>query len=155
MPLKKSFALILVLLLYLSCETEDVDCSTAVCAGPPVIGFEILLDGENVFLNETFTIEDVRLIGATTNDFEVFLSSFDSEEENSTLFLGLRSFRANDFEFAIGFGNDFTVDLLIETELSSSGGCCGGTPFLTAIQIDGEDQELADNFAFSFTVNLN
>lgn len=155
MSFKKPFLLFLIALCSFSCNEDDIDCSTVDCAGPPFVGIEILLDGQNVFLNETYALEDVTLSGISNNDIDTFLSSFDSVDENSILFLNIRSFRAEDLQFTINLGNDFMISMVIATELSPSGGCCGGIPFLTNVQINGVQQDLSNPNGASFTINLN
>ncbi|MEM9364207.1 MAG: hypothetical protein AAGA43_16315 [Bacteroidota bacterium] len=155
MSLKKGLYLILLVLLTFSCDETEVECSTVVCAGPQSIALELLLNGENVFLNDTYTIEDVRLLGSNSSDFVLLLSSFDLMEDDSILFLGLSSFRAKNFIFSLDLGSDFLIDFDVQTELNSSGGCCGGIPFYTSIKINGVEQELPDTFDLTFTINLN
>ncbi|MEM9077573.1 MAG: hypothetical protein AAGC43_11055 [Bacteroidota bacterium] len=155
MFLKKLLYVILLILFTFSCDETEIDCSTVSCAGPQFIALELLLDGENVFLNETYTIEDIRLLGSNSSDFTLFLSSFDTMEDDSILFLELSSFRASNFMFSLDLGTEFLIDFDAQTELTSSEGCCGGIPFYTSVKINGVEQELPDTFDLNFTINLN
>ena len=158
MSLKKPFSLFILVLFCLSCEDSRIDCSAVSCAGPAGLSFDVLLNGENVFSSETFTIDGVRLTGANSTDFALSLFSIDSATSDPILFMDFHSFtfRARDYELFLDFGNDFSVKLDLQTELSSTDGCCGGIPFFTGIQINDVEQNLPERFDDpSFTLNLN
>ncbi|PRX56071.1 hypothetical protein [Flagellimonas meridianipacifica] len=146
------FILIALLFFSQSCIDDDVDCAAVLCAGPPSIGLEILLDGENVFLNNTYIIDDVSLTGVTNNQIISSLF-FDTVNENIVLVLTLTSVDSDFIQFDINLGGDFTIGLNLETfSPSPTGECCSGIPILEAVQINGEERDLATS---PFIVNLN
>ena len=145
------FLLIAILFTSQSCFDDQVDCATVLCAGPPSIALDILLDGENVFLNNTYSIDDVSLTGVSNS--EIAYSLFvDAATENALLVLNVMSFDPESLQFTIDLGEDFSVNMVVETSLTPGGGCCSGIPILESLEIDGVDQDLA---TFTFTVNLN
>ncbi|WP_422860957.1 hypothetical protein ACOKFD_09285 [Flagellimonas sp. S174] len=148
---KVSFLFLILLLFSQSCLEDEVDCAAVLCAGPPSIGLEILLDGENIFLNHTYTLDDVSLTGVTTSEVRTTLF-FEPATQKTVLVLSLVSVNLDSFEFAVNLSDDFSINIDMDTSLTPAGGCCGGIPILETLQIDGVEQDLA---TFTYTINLN
>ncbi len=137
------------MILCATCCPED-DCAAVLCEGPPTLAFEIFENGENVFLNGTYTVEDINIIGANAENLEVNLSN--ASEPNSTLLLFSNSWSPGTFDFEVQFATDTSVTLLVEIINSPPEGCCGGIARLASLTINGSIQERENGF---FTVNLD
>ncbi len=122
----------------IACNDTEVDCSAVLCAGTPALAFQVLADNENVFLNNTYTIEDVSITGE--NSTEVTLSLGNSTEPESILILQNPSWVAGNYEYNLVFGNNDPITLLIDI-VNSESDCCGNIPRLRQLTIDGDIQD--------------
>lgn len=123
-----------------TCCPED-DCAAVSCLGPPVLAFNIEQDNANVFITEIYTLEDISVTGDNANDFMIGLSTFNSENTDAILVLENYNWSTGTFQNNLVLENNIIIPLVIEIELSESGGCCGGIPRLKSLEINGILQE--------------
>ncbi|MGW9684027.1 hypothetical protein [Flagellimonas sp. 2504JD1-5] len=121
----------------LSCNETDVDCSTVLCAGPPSLVFEVLANGENVFGEGIYTTQDISLSGTYPSQTEWTTNEVNLGAENIHV-LAISSFDWQEiiYEFTLNIGNEYTTDITVAIENSSSDGCCGGIPRIKSLKID-------------------
>ncbi|MEM8928770.1 MAG: hypothetical protein AAGC45_11245 [Bacteroidota bacterium] len=127
----------LILGLFQSCDEDTLDCSLVDCAGFPSIAFEIVLENENVFEEEVFTIEDLSLSGnfpqpSKLSIFEAILG----DGETPILLLSSMDWKETIYDFNLNIGGEYTSNLVVEIENSPGGGCCGGIPFIKSLELD-------------------
>lgn len=135
----KNLPFLLFALCILGSCTDDgsVDCSTVSCEGPPTLAFEVILDGENVFEEGLFTVEDITV--GNTAPMAITLTINETNFGSRTtqiLFLETTAWEATTYNFDLNIGDDFTSNIDIEIALSS-GGCCSGIPLIANYEIDG------------------
>lgn len=123
-----------------TCCPED-DCAAVLCEGPPALAFDIKLDNANIFLNETYTLEDITITGNNAEDFTIELSTFNTEEPESILVLQNFDWTVGTFENSLVIEDSIVIPLVIEIALSEPGGCCGGIARLKSLKINGIAQE--------------
>ncbi|GMN11189.1 hypothetical protein MTsPCn9_21060 [Croceitalea sp. MTPC9] len=150
MKIKRFYPILFLLLLCFQCDEGIEDCATVLCAGPPVIVMEILANGENVFENETYSIEDVTIEGTNAND--ITLSLFEDENSNTLLILENFNWEIGSNEYDLNFSSDTSIALQIEIFQSGPGGCCGNIPILDGFRVNDVPQEGANG---SYTINLD
>lgn len=117
-----------------TCCPED-DCEAVLCEGPPDLSFEVLAENENVFINGTYSLEDISITGDGSD--EVMISLANSAVPNSVLVLINPNWTPESYQYELNFSDDAVVTLNVEIINSPSGGCCGGIPRLEALQING------------------
>ncbi|MEO9512642.1 MAG: hypothetical protein ABJN84_06605 [Flavobacteriaceae bacterium] len=152
MTLKRLLFLCFSLCLLLSClnSTED-ECSTVICeGGPSILGFEILQDGENVFDIGTYSIDDVTI--DDTNS-QVVLESLSSINDLPALLIQDLDWTVGTFEYTVSLGDSDSFSIRSTFQLSDESECCGGIPFLSAIEINDVAVSLPITSGV-FTVNL-
>lgn len=152
--MKKGIFLYLLLVLILSCDENRINCSTVLCAGPPVFQFEIIGNNENVLENGTYPIEDISITGTDEGSLllEIRILQFGSGEVTS-LIVDNPSWSPQLYELTLLLGTDFSIPLEINMDLSEAESCCGGIPEVRSIAIDGELQSLNDGTFFTITLD--
>ncbi|WP_445381310.1 hypothetical protein [Robiginitalea sp. IMCC43444] len=152
--MKKQLILIFTLLIILSCDENRIDCSTVLCAGPPVFFFELNSNGENVLENDTYTLDNISVTGTDEASLVLEIRPIQTVSgEVASLVLNNPSWEPRAYELVLNLGADFSVPLSIDMGLTEVESCCGGIPVVNAISIDGELQSL--NGGTFFTVVLN
>ncbi|MBT8237426.1 MAG: hypothetical protein KJN65_02170 [Croceitalea sp.] len=131
------------ILLCATCCPED-DCAAVLCEGPPILGFEVIKDNENVFLNDTYTLADVTIDGENIEG--ITLSLANSDEPSSILVLENNGWGPGTFEYILNFSTDASIPLKVNIKNSPSGGCCGGIARLEQLTINGQVQEKTFGF---------
>lgn len=151
MILKRLLFLCLPLSLLLSClnSTED-ECSTVLCdGGQRVLGFEIIQDGENVFDIGTYNEGDVVIDDSNTQIAIEFISNI---EDRPALLIQDPDWSSGTYDYVVELGDDsFTISPTFE--LSDESECCGRVLFLTSIEVNDVEINLAEVTGV-FTVNL-
>ncbi|GMN07096.1 hypothetical protein MTsPCn5_24850 [Croceitalea sp. MTPC5] len=149
MILKHGIASLLVLCA--TCCPED-DCATVLCEGPPTLAFDLELDNANVFQNEIYALEDIRISGDNADDFTLELATFDAEKPESILVLQNFDWSIGTSENSLIIADTIVIPLTIEIVLSESDGCCGGIARLKSLVIHGATQEDLNGF---YTISLD
>ncbi len=139
--MQKKVCILLFLSLFLSCDENDIDCSTVLCAGPPNLVFELLLNGENVFDENLFTAEDISISGTFPDSFELGVNETNFKNSRTQLlFIESIAWQVNTYDFNLNIGSEYSHNLRVEIQLSTDS-CCGGIPRITSYQVDGISQE--------------
>ena len=139
MNLKKTIPYIVIIALLFSCSDDEVDCSAVDCIGFPSLAFEILENGENVFEQDLFSIEDVSLSGTVPDPSELVIQEgFFGPESTQLLIMTSFAWEETTYDFTINIGNSYTANLIVVIEDSPSGGCCGGIPLIQSLELNGE-----------------
>lgn len=151
--MKKSLLTLLFVSLSFSCQDdESVDCSTVLCVGPPSLLFEVLLNGENVFEEGIYTVDDVSLTGNTPAGMELRVGETNFGNRTvQLLYLENIDWEVTSYDFILQIATHDSTELMVEIQLSS-GQCCGGIPQIINYQIDGTIQVNPNSVA---TLNLN
>ena len=152
MILKRLLLLCLPLCLFISClDTTTDNCSNVLCAGLPVLGFEVLQDGENVFDFGSYSGDDVVIDDDNAQTAVEFLSSIN---DRPALLIQDSDWTAGNYNYVVALGDDDSFTIRTTFELSDESDCCGGVPFLTAIEINDVEINLGEVSGGVFTVNL-
>lgn len=152
MILKRLLSLCLPLCLFISClDTTTDSCSNVLCAGLPVLGFEVLQNGENVFDFGSYSGDDVVIDDTNAQTAVEFLSSIN---DRPALLIQDSDWTAGNYNYVVALGDDDSFTIRTTFELSDDSECCGGIPFLTAIEINDVEMNLAEVSGGVFTVNL-
>ena len=131
----KQFLLFIPTLLFLSCINSGEDNCSDLCPRLGVLAFDVLLDGNNVFDNGTYTINDVTIDDENTQ--------FSLESISSPLLLIQdRDWSEGDYDYFIRFGDEHSFTVNATFELSPASECCGPLPILTAIRINDINLEV-------------
>ncbi|TAI48106.1 hypothetical protein [Flagellimonas allohymeniacidonis] len=138
------------------CCDEQTDCAAVLCAGPPVIGLEVLSDGQNIFESDIYDLQDVTLESTEASDFLVSLATYQNMdgEEVTVLVLDNAQWNSQAYDITLNFSLEATANLEIQIGSSPIGGCCGGIPTLENLLIDGNPTQRNEGTGF-FTLNLN
>lgn len=123
-----------------TCCPED-DCAAVLCEGPPSLAFNIELENTNVFLSETYTLEELTITGDNADDFTLTLETFNTEEPQSVLVLQNFNWTIGTSENSLVLEENIVIPLDIQISISESDGCCGGIPRLESLLINGVAQE--------------
>ncbi len=134
-----------------TCCPED-DCAAVLCEGPPTLAFDLELDNANVFQNEAYALEDIRVTGDNTDGFTLELATFNAEEPESILVLQNFDWTIGTSENSLIIADSIAIPLTIEIALSESDGCCGGIARLERLVINGATQEDLNGF---YTISLD
>ncbi|MDT0606815.1 hypothetical protein [Croceitalea rosinachiae] len=139
--MKRLIFLFVLLSILFSCNDDEnnLDCSLVDCAGFPSLNFELLVNGENAFTADLLNIDEISLTGifpdhSELTTFEVNLANGETE----ILFLNSFAWEEGTYDFNLNIGSEYTSKIVVEVEETPKGGCCGGIPFFTSLQIDGE-----------------
>ncbi|WP_420604089.1 hypothetical protein [Flagellimonas sp.] len=152
MILKKVVVVVLTFLLFSSCGgDDDSNCHLVDCAGFPALGFEIILNDENVFTKGDYTLQDVSIEGDQSDKVQPFLAPIYSVNKFNILVLEIKITDEGSHELTVNLADDFLMDINLNVALSPSGGCCGGIPYLTQAEINGE--EYGSNPFFTITLD--
>lgn len=139
-----------ILLCATCCPEDDYDCATVLCAGPPAIIIEVLANEENVFENETYSIEDISIEGTNANDFN--LSLFENQDAKILLVIENSDWPIGSNEVNLNFSDDSSIPVQMDIALSASDECCGGIPRLESLVINGIVQ---NNVSSIYTITLD
>ena len=140
-PVKKQIFPLLLLSLVLSCDEDTIDCSTVLCAGPPNLVFELLLNGENVLDANLFSEEDIAIGGTFPDSFELNVNETNFKNSRTRLlFIDRIAWEVSTYDFNLNIGSEYSHNLRVEIQLST-GSCCGGIPRISSYQVDGISQE--------------
>jgi hypothetical protein len=152
--MKTYISLLLTFGLLLSCNDDAIDCSTVLCAGPPVFFFKILNNGEDVIENGSYSIESISISGTDEDSFILEIRTWQtSSEEITGVFINNESWMPQTYEMTLSLGTDFSIPIDIEIGLTEAESCCGGIAVVDGIVIDGEPQSLNDGTLFTIAVN--
>lgn len=143
------FAVTSLIILCATCCPEDDffsedDCAAVTCAGPPALALRVLEDDENVFGNETFTLEDVVITGE--NSAEISSTIFETENGETLLFLDNFPWQLGENNYTLTIANETPITLLIDISFSEDIGCCGGIEQLDSFSSNGTTQELENGY---------
>jgi hypothetical protein len=156
LSMKKHISLLLVFGLLLSCNDDDLDCSTVSCVGPPVFLFEILNNGENVIENEAYPIEAISINGTDDDSFTLDIRTWQTGSSELTgVFMNNEAWEPQVYEISLDLGSDFSIPMVIAVGLTESGGCCGGIPKVDELRIQGEPQGVGNGGDGAFTIILD
>ena len=138
--MKKPIFLLFVLSLLFSCDEDDIDCSAVDCVGFPSLNFELLLDGQNALGENLLTLEEISLSGdhPEPTELDSFNVSTSATTETQILVLSSFAWEEKTYDFNLNIGSEYTSNIVAEVERTSSGGCCGGIPFIKSLEIDGQ-----------------
>ncbi len=137
-PVNKYILALLFLSLYLSCDEDEIDCEAVDCISFPALAFEITLDGENVFAEGIFTVEDVSVSGTYPEPSELTLGETVSANGNTPILIfSSFAWEETTYDFNLNIGNEYNASLSAEITISSSGGCCDGIPFISTLELNG------------------
>lgn len=152
--MKKQLILVFTLLLILSCDENRIDCSTVLCAGPPVFLFEMISNDENVLENGAYILETISVTGTDEASLVLEIITVQTgSREITSLQLNNVSWEPQLYELTLNLGADFSIPLAIDIGLSEAESCCGGIPRVTAVSIDGEPQSLLGGPFFTVILN--
>ncbi|KQC31119.1 hypothetical protein AAY42_15385 [Flagellimonas eckloniae] len=115
------------------------------------MGFEVLQNGENVFDFGSYSGDDVVIDDTNAQTAVEFLSSIN---DRPALLIQDSDWTAGNYNYAVALGDDDSFTIRTTFELSDDSECCGGIPFLTAIEINDVEINLAEVSGGVFTVNL-
>lgn len=154
MTLRFFFQCVILLFTVISCDIND-ECATVLCAGDPVIGIEVLSNGDNVFVDQTFTIQDIMVGGTDAADFNLQIERIQNNAGEETQLLVVRNSRwgAQTYDLTLSFGSDTTAQMQLQIDRSEPGGCCGGVAFLEEITINGNRPQRNAEIGF-YILNL-
>ncbi|WP_445384155.1 hypothetical protein ACT6NV_09045 [Robiginitalea sp. IMCC44478] len=152
--MKKQLILVFTLLLILSCDENRIDCSTVLCAGPPVFLFELISNDENVLENRTYTLETISVTGTDEASLILEIQPVQTGSgEITSLQLNNPTWEPQVYELTLKLGADFSIPLVIDMGLTEAESCCGGIPVVNAVSIDGEPQSLIGGPFFTVVLN--
>ncbi|WP_194419548.1 hypothetical protein [Muriicola marianensis] len=105
-------------------EEKGIDCSLVLCAAGDSINLELISEGQNVISNETYTLENIEVTGATTEELQIKV--FPNTQGATTGYLEISSFdwKAGNYNYTIFLGNDFEVDISVTFGVTDYP-CCG------------------------------
>ncbi|WP_431129066.1 hypothetical protein [Flagellimonas flava] len=144
--IRRRFLLTLPALLFWSCLNSDDENCSDLCPRLGVLAFDVLLDGNNVFDNGTYSINDVTVDDENTQ--------FSLESISSPIMLVQDpDWSEGSFNYFIRLSDEHSFTVNATFEFSQATECCSPIPVLTAIRINDINQEvpLTDGVA---TVNL-
>lgn len=152
MKISSLLVLFFICLHLFSCNVDgdNDECATVLCVAPAVLGFEVLQDMENVFVNGTFSQVDVSFNGTISGNLRATLGSLSSGEPESILFVSNSNWMEGSSSFEINFPDNESIAVQVEIE-NSEGTCCGGIPLLASVVVNGATQDLNGT---AFTVTL-
>ncbi|WP_372973907.1 hypothetical protein [Muriicola sp.] len=141
-------------LTFLGClEEKDIDCSLVLCAAGDSINLELISEGQNVIANGTYTLENIEVTGATTEQLQIKV--FPNTHGATIGYLEISSFdwRAGTYMYTVFLGNDFEIDLSV-TFKATDYPCCGDRLEIRELSSRNALVEYRENSGF-FTVILN
>lgn len=137
-----SLSLITILVLFMfGCEDKnndacDIDPALLDCIGFPSLGFVITRNGENIFNENTITIQDIDIQGDDAPNGRLNLQSGFDSTNSPVLFF-------SDSDWSLGGNHTYVITVEDTDSFSlntsftiSEGPCCGGIPILENIQIN-------------------
>lgn len=147
----------MILLSAFSCEGDEVcniEPALLDCIGFPSLGFVITRNGENIFNENTTTIQDIAIQGDDARNVELNLQSgFDSINGDVLFFTDLDWARGAEHTYVINVKD--TDSFSLNTSLTiSEGPCCGGIPILEEIQINNS-QGAQDSQTGFYNISLD
>ncbi|WP_350290061.1 hypothetical protein [uncultured Croceitalea sp.] len=131
-------------------EENDYDCAVVSCPSSVTVAIEVLANNENVFENETYTLEDITIEGDNSSDLQ--LSLFENEDSITLLLLENSNWQLGSNTYTLNFPDSALIVLQIDIFSSGDVGCCGDTPLLDGLQINGQSQSISANF---YTISLD
>mgnify|MGYP000029013704 CR=1 FL=1 len=143
---------------FLSCEKDketcDIDPGLIDCVGFPSVGFVVTRNGENIFNENTTTIEDIDVQGDDASNSELTLRTGFNTTDGPVLFF-------TDLDWQNGGMHGYIIDVegidefSFNTTLSiSEGPCCGGIPLMDTILINNMQMEF-DSVSGFYEISLN
>ncbi|WP_136465832.1 hypothetical protein [Flagellimonas onchidii] len=145
MTLKKLFSFLPVFL-FLSCINSEDDCSV-LCPQLGVLAFDVRLDGDNVFENGIYSLNDLTINDANT---VVSLESISSP----ILLIQDPDWGSSEHFYTISLGDNDSFTVNPSFELSERSECCAPTPLLSSIVVNSEEVALSDAIGKVIIVNL-
>lgn len=122
------------------------------CAGPPNLAFEVILNEENVFEEGIYTVDDISLTGNSPVGTELRVGETNFGNRTAQLlYLENIDWEVTTYNFGLNIGDDHSANLEVEIALST-GACCGGIPQIKNYEIDGVIQVNPNSVV---TLNLN
>ncbi len=143
-----------VCLTFLGClEEKDIDCSLVLCAAGDSINLELISEGQNVISNGTYTLENIEVIGATTEELQVKV--FSNTQGTTTGYLEISSlnWKPGSYSYTILLGIDFEIDISVTFALTTFP-CCGDRLEIRELTSRNAIVAYRENSGF-FTVILN
>lgn len=131
-------------------EENDYDCSVVSCPSSATVAIEVLASNENVFENETYTLEDITIEGNNSSDLQ--LNLFENEDSKTLLLLQNSNWQLGSNIYSLNFPDGALITLQIDIFSSGDVGCCGNTPLLDDLQINDQSQSISATF---YTVSLD
>ena len=154
MAIKRIYPALFLLLLCFQCE-EDIegieDCAAVTCLANAEVVLEVLEDGENIFENGAYSLEDVTIEGDNTDDLELTL--FVNQDSKTLLQLRNSNWQLGLNVHNLNFENDVSIGLQIDISfIGEAGGCCGKVSALDGLLINDESQNIPARF---YTISLD
>jgi hypothetical protein len=143
-----------VCLTILGCLKEkEIDCSLVLCEAGDSINLELISEGENVISNGTYTLENIEVTGAITEELQVKV--FSNTQGATTGYLEISSFDWNtgNYDYTILLGNDFEIDISVTFGVTNYP-CCGDRLEIRELTSQNVVIEYRPNSGF-FTIILN
>ena len=139
--MKRLISLVLLLLVFFSCDENNlVDCSAVFCAGPSILVFEVLQNGQNVFENELFSKDNITITGDFPSTFEFQIEESSDNDGTILLFVKKIDWQTGTYDFQL-MVDDFKSQELSTSIVLSTGDCCGGIPQISEYTINGTSLE--------------
>ncbi len=153
LDLKQLFCGILIFFLLGCIDEKEYDCSMVLCAAGDTINLELISNGENVISNGTYTLENIEVTGATTEDLRIRV--FTDTQGATTGYLEISSFdwTRGDYSYSLFLGEDYEIDISVSFSVTSYP-CCGDLLRIRELTSQNAVIEYRANSSF-FTVILN
>lgn len=144
--MKNSFLFLFILVAFTACESRS-NCDDVLCESPiPFVALNIVdaLTGENVFSNETYSLEDVELINQNNESLAVRLDAQNYLESAIGDIPG-----SNHYRLLISPG----LEIQLVTEVAAANEECCSSPNL--VSFDVLNYEFEQNDVRSYTIFID
>lgn len=149
------FILFFVLLLYCTgcSDSKEADCSSVLCVADETISLEILLDGENVLADGTYTVEDISVTGKTQEPLSIQVVTDIQGGPRALLLIDSPDWTPGEYFYTIQLGEDWTIPVaVLFTEPKSNDPCCGDR--LEILNLVSSEFPTENNLSY-YTLTLN
>jgi hypothetical protein len=145
------FSFLFLVLISLGCSQESrLNCALVLCPGNEPIRLELIINGENALADETYTLNDISVIGDLGEQTAIRILTGLQGATEALLEISDPDWDPENYSLTLQLGTDRTVNLNVEFS-ASEGPCCAG--FLILEDVSSPTIEVLDNAGF-FTMIL-
>ena len=124
---KKHILLPIITLFALACSSDsnETDCSLVPCEANELIRLEFLIDGTNPLSDETYSIDEVSVIGKTMEPIEVAIRTNTGGATGALLEIISPDWDSETYFYTVELGADWSIPIEVRfTKSKSNDPCC-------------------------------